>query len=484
MGRETPAAPSPIVNRSRMANDKHSMINGSPTKRFFIEILTRDISVSAAILDLVDNAVDSAATLKHRGDFSDIEIRITANSQEFSIADNAAGIGVENAKNYVFRMGRPHDVQPSDSSIGQFGVGMKRALFKLGRAFEVESHTVDDRFTVNVDVSEWMKDDSSWYFPIDEQIATDRSTGTKITVRRLHSQIKDAFNDESFINEIIDDIRSRHRLAMGNGLNLYVNEQLVKPADSAVAFSDEVKPAIRTFTINSDDGAQLEVEIVAGIAPKHASGVDEDAEPESQSQPASDAGWLVFGNGRLLLANDKTKITGWGTGRNNLPQYHNQYARFRGFVYMRARDSSAIPWNTMKTGVDADSSAWHTILIQMIQAARSVIQMLNLAKAERQLANGEMATPILNAIENTTSIQADEVVEVHFSMHVHDLRSGFNSDAEHPPPNADLIESWKKIQYSVLTEAFDEVSAAVGTESAAEIGRASFETYRSINVGT
>ena len=41
-------------------------INASPTKEFFVEMLTKDVSLSLAILDLVDNSVDGA--LRMRGD--------------------------------------------------------------------------------------------------------------------------------------------------------------------------------------------------------------------------------------------------------------------------------------------------------------------------------------------------------------------------------------------------------------------------------
>ena len=66
----------------------------SPTKQFFVSMLTRDISLADAILDLLDNCLDGAMRLadgngvdyaKH---FVDIEIA----EDHFSIADNCGGI--------------------------------------------------------------------------------------------------------------------------------------------------------------------------------------------------------------------------------------------------------------------------------------------------------------------------------------------------------------------------------------------------------
>ena len=52
-------------------------------------------------------------------------------------------------------------------SVGQFGVGMKRALFKLGSKFRIESTTETSRFVVEEDVNEW-KARGEWQFHFKE----------------------------------------------------------------------------------------------------------------------------------------------------------------------------------------------------------------------------------------------------------------------------------------------------------------------------
>ncbi len=44
---------------------KDTPINAEPTKGFFVDMITRDISLEQAVLDLVDNSVDGAKL--HRG---------------------------------------------------------------------------------------------------------------------------------------------------------------------------------------------------------------------------------------------------------------------------------------------------------------------------------------------------------------------------------------------------------------------------------
>ncbi|WP_164486865.1 ATP-binding protein [Plantibacter sp. PA-3-X8] len=462
--------------------DVLELIDGSPTKRFFIEILTRDISITAAIMDLVDNSIDSANEMRPDGRLDGLSVAVVASASEFSIEDNCAGIGAANAREYVFRIGRPDGIDPSPESIGQFGVGMKRALFKMGSAFVVESTTMEDCFTVDVNTNTWMSDEHTWTLPMTIHGTFDQQPGTTIIVDGLYPQVRDAFSSQTFLDELAEELRSRHRLAMGNGLRITLNGSPLTAADSMVATSDLLRPAKSSFVVATPGAGELSVRIVVGVAPSGSNGVDEDAEPEEQSRPAADAGWLVFGNGRLLLANDKTRLTGWGSGRTKIPQYHNQYARFRGFVYMTASNAAAIPWNTMKTTVDPDSPIWHQVLERMISSARGVIDLLNQAKGERRLATDDMVTPTLDAIRSAIPVNASSLLEVEFSMSIEDLRSGTSVGAVYPAANPELAEAWKKIQYTVLVRNFDELASALGMNNAAEIGRQSFDAYHAANV--
>ena len=106
-------------------------INASPTKEFFIYMLTRDIPLTRAVLDLVDNSVDGARKMRQAGDFNGLWVRIELDGVHFKIADNCGGIPVDIARNYAFRFGRPKDAPAVPGSVGQFGVGMKRTFFKL-----------------------------------------------------------------------------------------------------------------------------------------------------------------------------------------------------------------------------------------------------------------------------------------------------------------------------------------------------------------
>ena len=64
-------------------------VSAAPTKRFFISVLVKDIQFIDALVELVDNSVDSARSLKGGQDFTGIIIEIDHADGKFTIQDNA-----------------------------------------------------------------------------------------------------------------------------------------------------------------------------------------------------------------------------------------------------------------------------------------------------------------------------------------------------------------------------------------------------------
>lgn len=173
-----------------------NVVDANPTKEFFITMLTKDIELSDAILDLVDNCLDGALRLRSKRNFKGLWIRIEANPDGFKISDNCGGISIELAQKYAFRFGRPEGMTTILHSVGQFGVGMKRALFKLGSKFVIESKTQATSFTLDVDVNQW-KRKPEWTFNFkqaqDGLNLPEEERGTTIRVAPLHESAKEDF---------------------------------------------------------------------------------------------------------------------------------------------------------------------------------------------------------------------------------------------------------------------------------------------------
>ena len=203
----------------------NDQIDAEPTKSFFIDMLTRDIPLDQAILDLVDNSVDGAKALYADlgSPLSDRWIRLEFDKDKFAIIDNCGGFGRQAAREYAFRFGRPEGSARTPHSIGQFGVGMKRALFKFGRHFVVNSATANESWKVEGPVADWERK-SAWTFPITalptNSPVSESSPGTQIIVTELRAEVASRFTQSNFQNTIFDLIKSKHRQFISDGLTI------------------------------------------------------------------------------------------------------------------------------------------------------------------------------------------------------------------------------------------------------------------------
>src|ERR1700676_2176308 len=93
---------------------KYEPVDAAPVKSFFVHMLTRDIRLEDAILDLLDNCVDGI--LRSKADkapkatktsqpYSGFWAEIKFDKTSFSIADNCGGIPWS-MHTYAFKIGR------------------------------------------------------------------------------------------------------------------------------------------------------------------------------------------------------------------------------------------------------------------------------------------------------------------------------------------------------------------------------------------
>jgi hypothetical protein len=379
------------------ANADPLAIKAEPTKELFIFILTRDIQTIDAIIDLVDNCVDGARRIRPSNDYHGLTIRIEVSRTHFKISDNCGGIAVNTARNYAFRFGRPREMPSTLRSIGQFGVGMKRALFRLGRQFTIQSVTLNSRFVVNVDVPKWQIE-PGWEFKfsqIDENTTfSEDQIGTSIKVTELDETIAETFEIENFRIQLKNRLQEKHQDNLDHGLTITLNQEPLKSEPALLLFSDHIKPGYREKVFR---------DLTAPVTAKIYSGV-------GMSSPR-DAGWYVFCNGRLVVGADKSNVTGWGQDDEvTIPRYHNQFARFRGYVYFDSDDASLLPWNTTKTTVDPDSPIYSAIKLEMLSLMRPVIDFLNaLDKEKDQQGTGQDLDAFVKEAELTSKVKVSSL---------------------------------------------------------------------------
>ncbi|MCC6501029.1 MAG: ATP-binding protein [Anaerolineales bacterium] len=434
-----------------MANS--DVINARPSKALFIEMLTKDIPLIRAILDLVDNSVDGARRMRSDEDFSGLWIKIDISKNRFRIADNCGGMSVATAREYAFRFGRADDAPETPGSVGQFGVGMKRAFFKLGKFFSVESKTKNNSFVVEVDVDEWEKTEE-WVFhfkEFDEKTKNPSDTiGTTILVESLHENVSENFGQDNFRTRLSQELATAHLLSINKGLQMSLNGIPLQMRDLSLYMSKQIKPVLKKIEYKVKNHPDpVDVEIIAGIA---------DSSPK-------DAGWFVFCNGRLLLERDKTPITGWGEkDGGKIPLYHQQYARFRGYVFFNSDYAELLPWNTTKTGVDTDSPIYQSVRLEMVSIMRPIIDFLNELK-ESKGENDERDSPLEKIVTATKTFKIEEI-------------DSFAKTFETPKyKKTEKTAETIPIQYRVPKKQAEIVKKSLGAKSWREVGEMTFEYY-------
>jgi hypothetical protein len=432
------------------------VVDAEPTKDLFIEMLVRDIDLRAAILDLVDNSIDGArAAVAAKGGKSassktplrKMFLRIETSATSLALTDNCGGISLTDARQYAFRFGA-HRKKNIDNSIGQFGVGMKRAFFKLGSKFEVVSTTRGSRFVLPVDVQKW-RQNKKWEFvlkEVDESRQPAKAVGTAIRIEPLLPAVADEIGAPGFSTSLLDEIVASHQEAINEGFELTVDGIAAARMPAVLLRGSEIAPAKAEFDVNGA-GDPVRVRLVCGIG---------------ESRPG-DAGWDVLCNGRTVLKSDQTPVTGWGgSADQRLPSYHNQFARFRGFAYFDCRDASRVPWTTTKNGLDQDSPVWRSARQRMISMMRPVIDFLNELDSEHDREGSAQTGPTLASKVATAkpAVVADLSTRGVFLY-----------------PKATKAPRVGNVNYSRSKEELARAKRALGVSSYREVGERTFEYW-------
>lgn len=362
-----------------MTKPSADQAQASPTKQFFVSMLTRDISLADAILDLLDNCLDGAMRLANGGpvDYAKHFVKIEIAKDHFSIADNCGGIPREVAKNYAFKMGRePDDDRDADAeTIGMYGVGMKRAIFKMGRNALVRTRHGTDMFEVPI-TSQWL-DAKNWDpLPINEPTEAKEKLaepGTTIYVTDLYEGVSRHFANAAFENDVRTAVAEHFTMFIQWGLKVEINSKPVESVRVEVLVSpEEERPAPYIFQKTIDE---VLVSITVGLNTSKSLGDDEDDDAGfERDRSSATAGWTVLCNDRAVIVGDKSRLTGWGDG---IPLYHPQFAIITGIIEFRSKHADKLPVTTTKRALDTSSNVWLESIVKMKEGMRIWISYTN-----------------------------------------------------------------------------------------------------------
>ncbi|CAN7659288.1 ATP-binding protein [Bosea sp. LjRoot90] len=323
-------------------------------------MLTRDIELNDAILDLVDNCVDGAmrqrkGKLDEPMPFKGFQANLVLSQNHFHVSDNCGGI----PKDYIddaFSLGRPNIKKDGDlPTIGMYGIGMKRAIFKIGNSASVQSNSSDGFFEVKY-TSEWLDpENDKWDLPISRSNGKDDNLGVTIDVDNVKPDIGRQFENEAFINALKNEISEHFGYLMQRGFSITVNKEPLKPKTLILfnaAHSDDSD--IRAFdfeAIHDEVSIKVTIGLFRGLA-KEAEIDDETDSPKEKET----AGISVVCNDRVILLSDRTLKSGWGDG--TVPRYHPQFRAIAGLIIFSSNNAEKLPISTTKRGLDVGSEIY------------------------------------------------------------------------------------------------------------------------------
>jgi hypothetical protein len=416
---------------AKIMDDK--TINGNPTKNFFIKMITKDIDLKDAILELIDNAIDGAKRVRGTDNYKGLFIKISLDRSKFEIEDNCGGIPFDIAQNYAFRFGKEDETKDDikrhvDFSTGRFGIGMKRALFKMGKKFIIESIEEKYKFRIDIDVDEWMKqktkegnDDWNFKFSDINKNEGKLKRSTKITVLDLYEGVSDSFSNSNFINRLKYDINSKISESIEKGISITVADTKIKSEDFEMYFSEKIKPAF-----SREKHGDVDIIIIAGVSSRGA--------PDK-------AGWYVVCNNRFVLVHDQTSQSVWD---DVAPKFHPSFAMFRGIVLLSSKDPTQLPWNTTKTGLDLESDIYKFVKLKMSEMTKSVIKFIReideIEKFEDLLKN-EKKSKLSNIIDKGNSLSQE--FKIHYEREIIEMKS-----VSYKKPKAELDKMKKILEVS------------------------------------
>lgn len=451
-------------------------IEADPTKELFVYMLIRDLTLRDAIGDLVDNSVDGAKRLRPDDDmgssrnrlepdskYDGLKIDINASPEKFVISDNCGGVPSEVAREYAFRFGRPKEMPSTPGSVGQFGIGMKRALFKLGKYFSISSTASHSRFLVEENVESWitMKEWSFRFKELEESqdgslLFNEAERGTKIVVTLLRDDTSANFKLNKFIDGLRREIEKEQLYNIHRGLQIIINGQTLASRQLHLLESDEFQIAYwkKTYEIKHEtSSSKLQVEIYVGVS----------------EEKTDHGGWYIFCNDRLIIGNDQSTVTGWGEERK-IPQYHSQFNRFRGYVFFNSDNADVLPWNTVKNNMDEDNPQFKAVRLEMIRLMRPVINFLNSVHTERQKIEKPEERVLAQALANATPVALSEV-------------SNFSEHFVAPEPSSSSQNNTIRISYSKEREQVESAKDFFGARTNSEVGVSTFDYWYEAEVG-
>ncbi|MEQ1530148.1 MAG: ATP-binding protein [Methylococcales bacterium] len=314
-------------------------------------ILTRDISPTEAVYDLVDNAIDAARNdifqkgLTKKDKFGlpaiytgyKIALRITPKS--VSISDNCNGIARDELTLNTFIIGRSSSHL---QGIGHFGVGLKRSMLALGRTYGLKSNTSDFAAQLRFTAADLSIRDNPL---VGELIVPRPRARTTISITDLEAGPLHEFGDDIDLSLLRTRLGQRYGIFIKKGIQITVNGSAIDAIDASVRARAPISPK----RLHGNSG-NVSFFVEAGMHNKYRAPSEPDHSMQENGKIADRYGWYIVCNDRVIELASKEKKHGFSA------DWHPEYNGFVGWVHFVSDDPADLPWNTKKTEIDVNSA--------------------------------------------------------------------------------------------------------------------------------
>jgi DNA mismatch endonuclease Vsr len=256
---------------------------------------------------------------------------------------------VDKLKTMVLRFGQRSS---HSMGIGIFGLGLNRALFKLGKVSHLTTDTGKQRAELILNTEDYLKSDD-WNLPAAEFMSSGKA-GTLIEITRLPEDIASIFADGDWVEEYRADVGRRYGRFIQKGLVIEINGVVV-PDGEVLIRKDSPFPEEYKFYKKDD----VTIHIRSGQHNDHRFSAEADYDKARNARLTDQFGWTVLCNDRAVVVSDKTLKTGWDT------RFHTEFYGFVGVVSFDADDPAKLPWDTTKFDIDMNNHVYQTALVTM-----------------------------------------------------------------------------------------------------------------------
>lgn len=337
-------------------------INSGVSPDFIEKTLTQDITTLEALYDLVDNAIDAARNHILQNDFEKddsglpanyhgykVHIRVDKNSVR--ILDNCFGIDEETLANTAL-----YTAANSNHAygIGYYGLGLKRALLKMGSKFSLAVDNGQSIFKChfgsdNIGGNKDRKIYASEYL-------TRGRLKSLFSVSVLKDEIKNDLHNPSWFGNAVRGFSLRYSIYISKGFEIIIH-------NITTGSLERIKGTVPTLRHDALLLPQREIINIDGVEITMESGIhNEYTFPKEVNYSRSINNKLTeqFGiyfvcNDRIIVAASTAKEHGWSA------KWHSEYNGFVCWVRFISKEPNRLPWNTSKTALRVDSSLFITV---------------------------------------------------------------------------------------------------------------------------